>query len=114
MSTLALIALTAALVVGTHGNPPPETLAREATPLHPMAAAALVKARAAEGDGRMAEATRLYKDAASAGSGDAAKRLGEIYWRGAPGVDRDLAESLRWNRVAETHGVRMAQAVRMR
>jgi TPR repeat protein len=31
-----------------------------------------------------------------------------------PGVEKDLAESLRWYRVAETHGEKVAQAVRLR
>lgn len=114
MSSLAVFALAALLAAGTHGNPPPESLARAATPLSPTAAAALVRARSAEGEGRIADAARQYREAATAGSGEAAKRLGEIYWRGAPGIDRDLAESLRWMRVAETNGEKVAQAVRMR
>lgn len=114
MSTLAIFALAALVVAGTHNNPPPEALARSAAPLNAAAASALSRAKTADTDGRGVEAARLYREAASAGSGEAAKRLGDLHWRGAPGIDRDLAESLRWYRVAETHGEKLAQAIRLR
>lgn len=114
MSTLAVLALAAALAVGTHNNPPPESLARAASPLTPAAATALSRARGAESEGRLAEAVKLYREAATAGSGEAAKRLGDLHWSGAPGLERDLAESLRWYRVAETRGEKVAQAIRLR
>ena len=114
MSTLAVVGLAALLAVGAHQNPQPEALARQATPVSPAAAMALARGRDAEAERRLVDAARLYRDAANAGSGEAAKRLGDIYWRGAPGVERDLAESLRWYRVAETHGEKVAQAVRLR
>ena len=114
MSTLAVVGLAALLAVGVQQNPQPEALARQATPVSPAAAAALAKGRDAETERRMGDATRMYREAANAGSGEAARRLGDLYWRGAPGVERDLAESLRWYRVAETHGEKMAQAVRLR
>jgi TPR repeat protein len=114
MSTLAVIGLAALLAAGAQHNPPPEALARQANPVSPAAATALARGRDAQSESRIADAARLYRDAASAGSGEAAKRLADIYWHGAPGVERDLAESLRWYRVAETHGEKVAQAVRLR
>jgi TPR repeat protein len=114
MSTLAVIGLAALLAAGVQHNPPAEALARQATPVSPAAAMALARGRDAEADRRLTDAAKFYRDAANAGSGEAAKRLGDIYWRGAPGVERDLAESLRWYRVAETHGEKVAQAVRLR
>jgi TPR repeat protein len=114
MTTLAVIGLAALLAAGVQHNPPPEALARQATPVSPAAAMALARGRDAEGERRVGDAAKLYRDAANAGSGEAAKRLGDIYWRGAPGIERDLAESLRWYRVAETHGEKVAQAIRLR
>ena len=114
MTTLAVIGLAALLAAGVQQNPPPEALARQATPVSPAAAMALARGKDAEGDRRLGEAARFYRDAANAGSGEAAKRLGDIFWRGGPGMERDLAESLRWYRVAETHGEKVAQAVRLR
>jgi TPR repeat protein len=114
MSTLAVIGLAALLAAGAQHNPPPEALARQATPVSPAAATALARGRDAESERRLTDAAKLYRDAANAGSGEAAKRLGDIYWRGGPGVERDLAESMRWYRVAEIHGEKMAQAVRLR
>lgn len=113
MTTLAVVGLAALLAAGTAQNAP-EPQARAASPLTPAAATALAKGRGAEQDGQLVEAVRLYRDSAAAGSGEAAKRLGDIYWRGAPGVERDLAESLRWYRVAEVRGEKVAQAMRMR
>jgi TPR repeat protein len=114
MTTLAVIGLAALLAVGTQNSTPPDAQARQATPVSPAAATALARGRDAEGERRLSDAAKLYRDAANAGSGEAAKRLGDIYWRGGPGVERDLAESLRWYRVAETRGERVAQAVRLR
>jgi TPR repeat protein len=114
MTTLAVIGLAALLAVGAQHNPPPEALARQATPVSPAAATALAGGRDAEADRRLPDAAKLYRVAATAGSGEAAKRLADIYWRGGPGVEKDLAESLRWYRVAETHGEKVAQAIRLR
>jgi len=113
MSTLAVIGLAALLAANAQQNPA-QVEARQATPISPVAATALARARDADGGSRMPEAVRLYREAANAGSGEAAKRLGDIYWHGGPGVERDLAESMRWYRVAETHGEKVAQAVRLR
>ena len=58
------------------------------------------QAMAMEQDGNAKDAIRIYRRAARAGSGKAAKRLGEIYDRGVPGVSRDYAESLQWYETA--------------
>jgi TPR repeat protein len=113
MTTFAILGIAALMAAGTHGNPP-EVQARAAAPITAAAASSLAGGRNAEDAGRVADAVRLYRESAGAGSGEAAKRLGDIYWKGAPGVERDLAESLRWYRVAEVRGEKVAQAVRLR
>jgi serine/threonine-protein kinase len=62
------------------------------------------QALALEQSGKAPEAIRIYRRAARAGSGKAAKRLGEIYDRGVPGVSRDYAESLQWYETARQLG----------
>ena len=57
-----------------------------------------------EQSGKANEAIRIYRRAARAGSGKAAKRLGEIYDKGVPGVSRDYAESLQWYETARQLG----------
>jgi serine/threonine-protein kinase len=49
-------------------------------------------------------AIRLYRRAARDGSGRAAKRLGELFDKGAPGVTRDYQESLSWYEKARELG----------
>ncbi len=49
-----------------------------------------------ESGGKLSESIRIYRRAARAGNGKAAKRLGEIYEKGGAGVQRDYAESLQW------------------
>jgi serine/threonine-protein kinase len=46
----------------------------------------------------------LFKQAASAGNGPAAKRLGDIFGNGKGDVGRDYQESLRWYGVARKSG----------
>ena len=55
---------------------------------------------ALEGAGNVKDAVRIYRQAARAGSGKAAMRLGEIFDKGAPGVSRDYRESLQWYETA--------------
>jgi TIR domain len=62
------------------------------------------QALAMEDGGNAKDAIRIYRRAARAGSGKAAKRLGEIYDRGVPGVSRDYAESLQWYETARQLG----------
>ena len=57
-----------------------------------------------EQEGRAADAIRVYRRAARAGHGKAAKRLGDIFDRGVPGVSRDYAESLQWYQTARDLG----------
>jgi len=57
-----------------------------------------------ENGGKASQAIRVYRKAARAGSGKAAKRLGEIYDKGVPGVSRDYAESLQWYETARQLG----------
>jgi eukaryotic-like serine/threonine-protein kinase len=62
------------------------------------------QALAMEKDGKAADAVRIYRRAARAGHGKAAKRLGDIFDRGVPGVSRDYAESLQWYQTARDLG----------
>ena len=62
------------------------------------------QALAMENGGNAKDAIRIYRRAARAGSGKAAKRLGEIYDRGVAGVPRDYAESLQWYETARQLG----------
>jgi TPR repeat protein len=115
MSTLAVFALAAIVAAGSHSTSSEGTAQTYTKPLlTEPAALALNRARAAEQDGQKAEALRHYRTAAAAGSGEAAKRLGDAYWKGSLGADRDLAESMRWYREAELRGETVAQAMRMR
>ena len=74
--------------------------------------ALLKQATALEGEGKMADAVRLYIQAARAGSGQAAKKLGDIYNSGAPGVSPDSAESVKWYNLARARGVQVGPAGR--
>jgi TPR repeat protein len=50
------------------------------------------------------DAVRIYRRSARSGNGKAAKRLGEIFRCGIPGVPRDVAESLQWFGIASRLG----------
>jgi len=59
-----------------------------------------------EKEGNLKQAFRVYRLAARKGSGKAAKRLGEMYGSGIPGVvDKDYQESLSWYTKARDLGV---------
>jgi serine/threonine protein kinase len=62
------------------------------------------QAQSLEAGGQATNAVRLYRRAARAGHGKSAKRLGDIYDRGVPGVSRDYAESLQWYQTARDLG----------
>jgi len=62
------------------------------------------QALAMESSGKAADAVRIYRRAARAGHGKSAKRLGDIFDRGVPGVSRDYAESLQWYQKARDLG----------
>jgi len=68
------------------------------------------QAAALEREGKMPDAVRVYMQAARSGSGQAAKRLGEIYYNGAPGVSPDGAESAKWYNLARARGVQVGPA----
>jgi hypothetical protein len=57
-----------------------------------------------EEQGKGHEAVKVYVRAARAGSGKAAKRLGEIYDQGLAGVERNYTESLKWYNAARVLG----------
>jgi len=84
-----------------------------ATPSKPVASENEIlyqQARSLEDGGKAADAIRIYRRAARAGSGAAAKRLGEIYDKGIPGVTRDYAESLQWYETARQLGEKIETA----
>ena len=62
------------------------------------------QAFALERRGKGGDAVKVYARAAVAGSGKAAKRLGEIYDQGIAGVSRNNAESLKWYNAARVLG----------
>jgi serine/threonine protein kinase len=70
------------------------------------------QATALEGEGKMVEAVRVYIQAARIGSGPAAKRLGDIYYSGVPGVSPDHAESVKWHAIARRRGIEVRPAGR--
>ena len=57
-----------------------------------------------ERSGQVEEAANLLKQAADAGSGPAARKLGEIYANGLGNVPPDSGESQRWFELAESRG----------
>jgi eukaryotic-like serine/threonine-protein kinase len=65
---------------------------------------------ALEQQGKGNDAVKVYVKAARAGSGKAAKRLGEIYDKGLGGVARDYAESLKWYNAARVLGEEVPMA----
>ena len=54
-----------------------------------------------ERDGKYGEAVRLLRRAARGGGSEAARRLGDYFDKGRPGVPRDYAEALQWNDLAK-------------
>ena len=63
------------------------------------------RARSLERAGRYREAMRLYEDAALAGHGLAALRLGNIHGTGPGDITRDYEQQLRWYERADALGV---------
>jgi serine/threonine protein kinase len=83
-----------------------EAAARPAVAAAPSSGDALFsQAAALEQQGKGNEAVRAYRNAVRAGSGEAAKRLGDIYNKGIAGVAPDYAESLKWYTTARAMGV---------
>jgi hypothetical protein len=79
---------------------------RVATPASGEAAELYAQGRALEMNGNARDAIRVYRRAARAGSGLAARRAGDIFNCGSPGVARDYAESLQWYETARGLGER--------
>ena len=83
-------------------TPPPEP-----APVTPEAL--LARAIALENEGRHKEAAKLLGQAVREGRGEAAgqaaKRLGDLLQKGAPGVSRDYGEALRYYEIARLNGV---------
>ncbi len=75
----------------------------EAEPLYQQAVAM-------EQGGNAKDAIRIYRRAARAGSGKAAKRLGEIFDCGVQDVARDYSESLAWYETARELGEQVETA----
>jgi len=67
----------------------------------------LAQAQEAEKSGNLSQAVSAYRRAANAGSGVAARRLGELYSKGGGGVDRDLQQANFWNNKARDLGEQM-------
>jgi TPR repeat protein len=57
-----------------------------------------------EKSGDTRTAIRVYRRAARAGSAPAAKRLGDIYEKGIPGIPKDHQEALQWYDIARKLG----------
>jgi serine/threonine-protein kinase len=76
--------------------------------------AMLQRAIALEGEGSNKEAARMLAQAVREGSGksagQAAKRLGDLLQKGAPGLPRDYGEALRYYEIARLNGVEVTFA----
>jgi len=88
---------------------PPSITAPAPEPAPVTVEAMLQRAIALEGEGRNKEAARLLAQAVREGrgpaAGQAAKRLGELLQKGAPGLPRDYGEALRYYEIARLNGV---------
>ena len=79
------------------GAPSAAASPSQAAPLSKAAEADLLYQQGLKMEGTDAKAAvRIYRRAARDGNGKAAKRLGELFDKGAPGVDRDYQEALSW------------------
>jgi serine/threonine-protein kinase len=76
----------------------------------PNPAVLLAQAQDAERSGNMGQAVSAYRRAAAAGSGVAARRLGELYTRGESGVERDMQQATFWNNRARSLGEQVQQS----
>ena len=74
--------------------------------------AMLQRAIGLERDGKNADAAKLLRLAVREGkgrpAGEAAKRLGDMLQKGAPGVSRDYGEALRYYDIARANGVEVS------
>jgi TPR repeat protein len=106
-TTLAvtLIALALPVHAGDAEKAQPANGKKAALKASPQEAKALFdQAEKLDRAGQVVQAIPLYKRAAALGSGPAARRLGDIYDRGAVGVGRDYGKSLKWYEEARRLG----------
>ena len=94
-------------------TPTPSPTPSVPSPDAPMTVEAMLqKAIALEGEGNYKEASRLLARAVREGQGQtaghAAKRMGDLLAKGAPGVSRDYGEALRYYEIARLNGVEIA------
>ena len=73
----------------------------------PAQQSAYEEAMALERAGDMKAAAKAYVRAARGGDARAARRLSDIYAKGADGIQADPAESRKWDNAARTLGERM-------
>jgi serine/threonine-protein kinase len=96
---------TATGQTATPGAAPASAAAVPAAPLSKAAEGEVLYQQALKMEGSdIKAAVRIYRRAARDGNGKAAKRLGELYDKGVPGVDRDYQESLSWYEKARELG----------
>jgi len=92
--------------------PAPAAPVPEASPL--TVDGMLQRAIALEAEGKAKEASRLLAQAVREGkgqaAGQAAKRLGDLLQKGAPGLPRDYGEALRYYEIARLNGVEVTVA----
>jgi serine/threonine-protein kinase len=95
--------------------PAPSSIAAPAPESAPVTVEAMLqRATALEGEGKNKEAARLLAQAVREGrgqaAGQAAKRLGDLLQKGAPGLPRDYGEALRYYEIARLNGVEVTFA----
>jgi serine/threonine protein kinase len=98
--------------VSPPATPAPVAPPQEAAPATPEAL--LQRAIALEAEGKLKEASRVLAQAVREGrgqaAGQAAKRLGDLLQKGAPGLPRDYGEALRYYEIARLNGVEVTFA----
>jgi hypothetical protein len=95
--------------------PAPSSITAPAPESAPVTVEAMLqRATALEGEGKNKEAARLLAQAVREGrgqaAGQAAKRLGDLLQKGAPGLPRDYGEALRYYEIARLNGVEVTFA----
>ncbi len=90
--------------------PAPVPVAPAPPPPPPNPAVLLAQAQDAERSGNLGQAVSAYRRAAAAGSGVAARRLGELYTKGEGGVERDMQQATFWNNRARSLGEQVQQS----
>jgi len=106
----AALAIASAAMLGCSATTAPLQAGSNAPP---VAQGLFEKGRQAEKQDPAA-AAKLYREAALAGSGAAAKHLGQLYLKGAKGVHRDRVEANKWLQMAQSLGEEIPQPPRVR